>query len=83
MGQQADVTDEEVSMTKHVLLLGRSGVVIDDVQKQLGMPGIQLLGGTGIDDVRSAFAQADIDHVVMGAGIDLEARLEIVRRSSG
>jgi len=29
--------------------------------------------------VRSAFAQADIDHVIIGAGLDLETRLEIVR----
>ena len=29
--------------------------------------------------MRSAFAQADIDHVIMGAGLDLETRLEIVR----
>jgi hypothetical protein len=32
------------------------------------MPDVQLFGATGLDEVRSAFAQADIDHVVMGAG---------------
>ena len=66
-------------MTKNVLLLGRTSTVIDDAKQQLTMPGIQLIGGTGIDDVRAAFAQLRIDHVIMGAGIDLEDRMRIVR----
>lgn len=66
-------------MTKKVLLLGRRGVVIDDVQHQLEQADIKLFAGTGIEDVRSAFAQADIDHVILGAGIELETRLQIVR----
>jgi hypothetical protein len=41
--------------------------------------GCPAVGRHGLDEVRSAFAQADIDHVIMGAGLDLEARLEIVR----
>lgn len=71
--------------TKNVLLLGRTGVDIDNVQQQLRMPDLQLFGGTGLDDARSALAQASIDHVIMGAGIDLEIRLAIVREvfSSG
>lgn len=63
----------------NVLLLGRTRFVIDDVKYHLRMPGLRLFGGTGIDDVRDAFAHADIDRVIMGAGIDLETRLEIVR----
>ncbi len=66
-------------MRKTALLLGRTGVVVDDAQRQLGMADVQLIGGTGIDDVRTAFARANVDHVIMGAGIDLETRLHIVR----
>jgi hypothetical protein len=66
-------------MVRRVLLLGRLGVVVEDAQEQVRMPDVQLLVATGLDEVRSAFAQADIDHVIMGAGLDLEARLEIVR----
>ena len=66
-------------MTKNILLLGRTGVVIEDVQHQLESADIQLFGGTDIEDVRAALASADIDHVIMGAGIDLETRLQIVR----
>lgn len=66
-------------MTINVLLLGRSEAVIDEVKRHLEISGIKLIGGTGLDDARSAFATASIDHVIMGAGIDLETRLEIVR----
>lgn len=65
--------------TKNVLLLGRTGVDIDNVHQQLGMPDLQLFGGTGLDDARSALAQASIDHVIMDSGIELETPLAIVR----
>jgi hypothetical protein len=66
-------------MPTTVLLLGRRGVVVDDVQRRLGISDVQLIGGTAIDDVRVAFARANVDHVIMGAGIDLETRLQIIR----
>lgn len=62
-----------------VLLLGRRRAVIDDAMGQLDGAGLRLIGGTGIDDVRSAFAGSNVDHVIMGAGIDLDTRLQIVR----
>jgi hypothetical protein len=64
---------------KTVLLLGRRGVVIDEIKERLRPAGVRLIGGTNLDDVQAAFAQTRIDHVIMGAGIDLEARLEIIR----
>ncbi len=67
-------------MTMTVLLLGRTGVVVDDTRRQLDLGSdVRLLAGTGVDDVRAAFAEADVDHVIVGAGIDLETRLGIVR----
>lgn len=66
-------------MTKNILVLGRMRDVLDDVLQQLESADIQLFGGTSIEDVRSAFAQANIDHVFIGAGFDLETRLEMVR----
>ena len=53
--------------TKNVLLLGLTGIVIDDARKRQDLPDLHLFTRTGIDDVRSAFAQARIDHVIMGA----------------
>jgi len=65
--------------TTNVLLVGLTDVVVGDAQAHLDMPDLRLFTGTGIGDVRSAFAQARIDHVIMGAGIDLDTRLAIVR----
>jgi hypothetical protein len=66
-------------MTRNVLLLGRLDVVVEEAQQRLQMPDVRLFVATGLEEVRSAFAQADIAHVIMGAGLDLEIRLEIVR----
>src|SRR5689334_21368252 len=63
---------------RHVLLLGRTLSVVDEALR-VQMPDVPFRAGAGIDDVRSAFAQAQIDHVIMGAGLDLDIRLEIVR----
>ena len=66
-------------MGKTVLLLGRKGIVLDDVRRELSSQDVTLLGGTSLDDVRTAFAGRSVDVVIMGAGIDLETRLEVVR----
>lgn len=67
-------------MRTTVLLLGRTGVDVDHVQRQLGLAELHLIGGTGLHDVRNAFAAGGhVDHVIMGAGIDLDTRLQIVR----
>lgn len=67
--------------TKTVLILGRRHAVVDAAEHQLelDLPGTQVLEGTGVDDARAAFAQSKIDTVIMGAGIDLDTRLQIVR----
>jgi hypothetical protein len=62
-----------------VLILGRTRAVVDDVLARVARDGVRLAGGTGVDDVRAAFAGGRVDHVVMGAGLDLDVRLDIVR----
>jgi hypothetical protein len=37
------------------------------------------MAGTSLVDVEEAFARHAVDHVIMGAGIDLEARLQIIK----
>jgi hypothetical protein len=66
-------------VTKRILLLGVKAVVLDDARQQLPPSEVELLAGSGVDDVRAAFAQADIDHVIMSGGLDLETRLAVVR----
>jgi hypothetical protein len=66
-------------MTRSILLVGLKGAVVDDARNQLQAPNTEILGATGLEDVRAAFARTRIDAVIMGAGIDLETRLAIVR----
>lgn len=66
-------------MTTRVLVLGKTRAVVDGVIDRVHPPGVELSGGTGIDDLRAAFARTGIDHVVIGAGLDLDTRLAIVR----
>jgi hypothetical protein len=66
-------------VARNVLLLGLKDVIVDDVKDLVQAADIQLFGGTGIDDVRTTFQRTSIDSVIMGGGIDLETRLEIVR----
>jgi hypothetical protein len=66
-------------VTKRILLLGVKATVLDDVRQQLQMPEVELLAGSGVDDVRAVIAQGDLDHVIMGGGLDLETRLAVVR----
>jgi hypothetical protein len=65
----------------NVLLLGRTGVDLEAVHEELGVPEIQLFAGSGAGEARSVLAETRIDHVIMGAGIDLETRLEIIREA--
>ena len=41
---------------------------MDDTRRSLELGGVyELLTATGIDDVRTAYAETRIDHVIMGA----------------
>jgi hypothetical protein len=69
-------------MTKRVLILGLQPSLVDDFRRQLEMPDVEFVGGTGADDVRSALVQGDLDHVILGGGLNLQTRLEAVPRCS-
>jgi hypothetical protein len=62
-----------------ILLLGRKGILVEDATAQTDDPNITVYGGTGLEDVKSVLAETHIDHVFMGAGIEIEKRLEIVK----
>lgn len=65
-------------MKKNVLLLGRLPFNMDEWRANVTVEGVTLFSGTTIEHVRDAFAQEKIDIVIMGAGLDLATRLEIV-----
>lgn len=66
-------------MAKTVLLLGVRADLLDTVKQELQTPGIEFLADTGVADVGPAFRQADIGHVIIGGGLDLDARAAMVR----
>jgi hypothetical protein len=66
-------------MTTTVLVLGLNKTIIDEMAGNLDLPRVDLHLGTGIDDLRGVFARGPVDHVIMGAGLDLDTRLTLVR----
>ena len=65
-------------VTVKVLLVGLTGSVVEAARQQVEVPDVEGLGATGINDVREVFGRMKVDHVVMGAGLDLADRIEIV-----
>ncbi len=75
-----DANDSGATAPKTVLLLGRNRDVVEDARRQLDMTDVRLIGGSGLAEVRQAFSTGSpIDHVIIGAGLDLQTRLDILR----
>lgn len=66
-------------MSRTVLLLGRRGFVLEEVKQQLDLNQIHLLTATTIEDLRQIMANEEVDHVIMGAGLGLDLRCEMVK----
>ncbi|HEX9658114.1 MAG TPA: hypothetical protein VGB89_14500 [Bacteroidota bacterium] len=66
-------------MNRHVLLVGRKESIIENVKKNLHAKDVTLHGGTSIHDVREVLEKEKIDLVIMGAGLDMETRCEMVK----
>jgi hypothetical protein len=54
-------------------------MVLDKLESQLDIEDVRLFEGTGLSDVKAIFDQHPIDMVIMGAGLDLQDRLDIIR----
>jgi hypothetical protein len=65
-------------MAKRVLLVGLLPNLVEKIRKELDLPDLEVLGGSGVEDIRAAFAQGDIDHVFLGGGLDLEVRAQAI-----
>jgi hypothetical protein len=62
-----------------VLLLGLKAEVVEHARAHASeIPDVDAYGGTGIEDLRAVFAKTHVDHVIMGAGLDLDVRLALV-----
>ncbi|MEJ6608968.1 MAG: hypothetical protein QNL63_04420 [Paracoccaceae bacterium] len=64
---------------KTILLLGRLGINVENVRKNLSVRDVELLARTDLNEVKTAFDESTIDIVIMGAGIDLDDRIAIIR----
>ncbi len=60
-------------------MLGRKQIVLDEMLPMEGLPHVNFFSGTSLEDVKKTFEQQSIDIVIMGAGLDLEDRLGIIR----
>ena len=63
-----------------ILLIGRGSIVVADAASKIDDPDVTILTGSTIDDVRKNFSDKEtkVDHVFMGAGIELQKCLDIV-----
>ena len=61
-----------------VLLVGRTPAVIDDVIRALDVPHVYFSKGSTLEEVQNIMAQSQVDHVIVGGGLDLRTRLQIV-----
>lgn len=59
--------------------MGRTHIDVDDFQRHLGLPDTELLAGTNLEEAWAALRDHDVDHMILGAGIDLDTRVAIVR----
>ncbi|MFT4661471.1 MAG: hypothetical protein ACI8XB_001748 [Patiriisocius sp.] len=64
---------------KNCLLLGRKETIVESVKEGIENREIKLFGGTSLQDVKDMLIQNEIDIVIMGAGIDIAVRLDIIR----
>lgn len=63
----------------NVLYVGRTQSVIDDVIRTLDTPDVDFTTANTLPEVQEILAAASVDHVIIGGGLDLETRLQIVR----
>lgn len=61
------------------MLLGRKPFDESEVRQSLSDLDVTVRTGTTIDDVGAVFDAGSVDVVIMGAGLDLDVRLAIVR----
>ena len=63
-----------------VLLVGRTPSVIDDVIQALDAPDVDFSTANTVREVQDMLTASQVDHVIVGGGLDLEPRLQIVRQ---
>jgi hypothetical protein len=66
-------------MARRVLILGLKPALVEEFGRDLGHGDVVLLTGTDLDGLRAAFVDNDVDHVILGGGLDIATRAEAVQ----
>jgi hypothetical protein len=66
-------------MATRVLILGLRPALVENFRRELVLPDVELLTGTDLDGLRAAFVDEDVDHVIVGGGLDVATRADAVR----
>lgn len=66
-------------MATRVLILGLRPALVENFRRELGLLDVELLTGTDLDGLRGAFVDEDVDHVILGGGLDVAVRADAVR----
>ena len=66
-------------MPTRVLIVGLRPALVENFRRELGQEDVELLTGTDLDGLRAAFSDEDVDHVILGGGLDIATRADAVR----
>jgi hypothetical protein len=66
-------------MAINILLVGRTRPVLHDAAGRAKFPNVEYVAAASLAEAIDALQHHTIDHVIMGAGLDIDVRMEIVR----
>ena len=66
-------------MPTRVLILGLKPALVENFRRELGQEDVELVAGTDLEGLRAGFADTDVDHVILGGGLDIATRADAVR----
>ena len=66
-------------MAMKILLLGLKHEVVEEVRSKVNARGSTIFTATGVEEAGEVLGRERIDAVIMGGGLPLETRLEVVR----
>ena len=66
-------------MPTRVLILGLRPALVENFRRELGQADVELATGTDLEGLRAAFVDEDVDHVILGGGLDMATRADAVQ----
>ncbi|MGN6167637.1 MAG: hypothetical protein ACTHQQ_05650 [Solirubrobacteraceae bacterium] len=66
-------------MPTRLLILGLRPDLVESFRRELGQGDLELLTGSDLDGLRAAFVDEDVDHIILGGGLDIATRADAVR----